>query len=61
MTSVTTPRPDLQDALTAVREHAAQVIARLYDRCAYVSDEEFNEIMSLVRALKQFCGAGQAG
>ncbi len=49
--------PDSGRQFAAVQVHATKLIARLYDRSAYVSDEEFTEIMSLVKALRQFCGS----
>jgi len=47
---------DLTGQAALLHTHAARLINRLYDRAVYVGDEEFAEIMSLVKVLRQFCG-----
>ncbi len=49
---------DVTSQFAIVQAQATKLINKLYDRSAYVSDEEFAEIMSLVKALRQFCGLG---
>ena len=53
------PGPHTQ--LAGIQEAASRLIPQLCDRSAYASREEFEEIRSLVKALREFCGsAGQA-
>ena len=47
---------DRSRQLAVVQAQATKLINRLYDRAAYVSDDEFADIMSLVQAMRQFCG-----
>ncbi len=47
---------EISTQLAQIQAAAARLMAQLCDRSAYVSDEEFNEILSLVKALRQFCG-----
>ncbi len=42
--------------IALVQAQATNLVSQLCDRAAYAGDEEFAEIISLVRALRQFCG-----
>jgi hypothetical protein len=48
--------PDMSGHIALVQQAAVPLIQRLCDRSAYASDEEFAEILALVRALRQVCG-----
>jgi hypothetical protein len=47
---------DLRAQLALVETAASKLIARLSDRAAYASNEEFDEIRSLIKALRQLGG-----
>ena len=46
------PDTDLTTQLTQLERASAQLIARLSDRAAYASGEEFNEIRALITMLR---------
>ena len=48
--------PDLRVQLAKVEVAASKLIARLSDRAAYATDEEFDEIRGLIKALRALGG-----
>ncbi len=57
MTTITREKAvEISTQLAQIQAAAARLMAQLCDRSAYVSDDEFKEILNLVRALRQFCG-----
>jgi hypothetical protein len=42
--------------MAQIQMAAGKLINTLCDRSAYASDQEYQEILGLVRALRQFCG-----
>lgn len=48
--------PDLRVQLAKVEVAASKLIARLSDRAAYATDEEFEEIRGLIKALRALGG-----
>jgi hypothetical protein len=53
---MTQPTSELSAQLTQLERAAAQLIARLSDRAAYASAEEFKEIRSLIAMLRELGG-----
>jgi hypothetical protein len=47
---------EVKAQLTDIQGVASRLVTQLCDRSAYASDDEYEEILSLVRALRQFCG-----
>jgi hypothetical protein len=54
--TMTQPTSELSAQLTQLERAAAQLIARLSDRAAYASAEEFKEIRSLIAMLRELGG-----
>jgi hypothetical protein len=50
------PMAQMQGHMSQVEAAAGKLINTLCDRSAYASDQEYEEILGLVRALRQFCG-----
>jgi hypothetical protein len=61
--SVTTndPQQELHAQLTQLERAASHLIARLADRAAYATGEEFQEIRELITMLRQLGNAGRDG
>jgi hypothetical protein len=47
---------DLRVQLSMMEQAASKLIKRLSDRAAYASNEEFEEIRGLIKALRALCG-----
>jgi hypothetical protein len=54
--TMTQPADELSAQLTQLQRAASQLIARLSDRAAYATPEEFSEIRGLITMLRELGG-----